>query len=49
MFYQIFSRFHKAILPFFVLIFLTGCGYKADPFYEKPTQKSSKTEAINKI
>ncbi|MCW1360771.1 lipoprotein [Campylobacter sp. US33a] len=26
--------FHRVILAFFLLIFLSACGYKGDPFYE---------------
>lgn len=27
--------FHKGILAYLAFIFLMGCGYKADPFYEQ--------------
>ncbi|EKU11879.1 hypothetical protein CSUNSWCD_1203 [Campylobacter showae CSUNSWCD] len=44
------SVFHKAILAFFLLIFIAGCGHKGDPFYEAPSEPSnSKTEKINKL
>jgi hypothetical protein len=44
-----FSIFHKWILPFFILIFIAGCGYKGDPFYGDEPQKNSKTENLNKL
>ncbi|AQW82584.1 hypothetical protein CPIN17261_0566 [Campylobacter pinnipediorum subsp. pinnipediorum] len=35
-----FNIFHKVILAFFILIFLGGCGYKADPFYSENVTQS---------
>ncbi|QKF92627.1 hypothetical protein CORI_1447 [Campylobacter sp. CCUG 57310] len=50
MIYDKFSVFHKAILAFFLLIFLSGCGYKADPFYDDSDRiNTTKTEKINKL
>ena len=44
-----FCAFHKAILAFFILIFISGCGYKGDPFYGDDKNNESKTEQINKL
>lgn len=50
MIYDKFGIFHKAILAFFLLIFLSGCGYKADPFYgDEEKTNTTKTEKINKL
>ena len=32
-----FKTFHSVILTFLILILLSGCGYKADPFYSDET------------
>lgn len=49
MIYDGFSVFHRLILAFFLLIFLIGCGYKADPFYGDENLTIKKTDRINKI
>ncbi|MDL0089058.1 hypothetical protein [Campylobacter gastrosuis] len=48
-FNQKFSVFHKAILAFFALIFLTACGYKDNPFYSPSDKSEHKTERLNKF
>ncbi|WP_299226936.1 hypothetical protein [uncultured Campylobacter sp.] len=35
--------FHKRILAFFILVLLSGCGYKAPPFYSEDEQSPSAT------
>ncbi|WP_299190807.1 hypothetical protein [uncultured Campylobacter sp.] len=35
--------FHKRILAFFILVLLSGCGYKAPPFYSEGEQGPSAT------
>ena len=39
----IFGAFHKRILAFFILVLLSGCGYKAPPFYSEGEQSPSAT------
>ncbi|QCD53049.1 hypothetical protein CDOMC_1447 [Campylobacter sp. RM16192] len=50
--YNKFSIFHKWILASFLLIFLlSGCGYKANPFYDTGESQESarKTDRINQF
>ncbi|EEV18496.1 lipoprotein [Campylobacter gracilis] len=35
--------FHRRILAFFILVLLSGCGYKAPPFYSDDDGSSSAT------
>nr|WP_314380686.1 lipoprotein [uncultured Campylobacter sp.] len=35
--------FHRRILAFFILVLLSGCGYKGPPFYSEGEQSLSAT------
>ena len=37
--------FHKRILAFFILVLLSGCGYKAPPFYSDADEQTVNAEA----
>ena len=37
--------FHKRILAFFILVLLSGCGYKAPPFYSGADEQTANAEA----
>ncbi len=41
----IFGAFHKRILAFFILVLLSGCGYKAPPFYSSADEQTANAEA----
>ena len=41
------KTFHKAILAFFLLIFLASCGYKADPWYGVEDENTTNSKTIN--
>ncbi|ANE34649.1 hypothetical protein CHL_1320 [Campylobacter hyointestinalis subsp. lawsonii CCUG 27631] len=41
------KTFHKVILAFFLLIFLTSCGYKADPRYGVEYDNATNNKTIN--
>ena len=41
----IFGAFHKRILAFFILVLLSGCGYKAPPFYSDADEQTVNAEA----
>ena len=36
--------FHKRILAFFILVLLSGCGYKAPPFYSSADEQTANAE-----
>ena len=36
--------FHKRILAFFILVLLSGCGYKAPPFYSDADEQTANAE-----
>lgn len=40
----IFGAFHKRILAFFILVLLSGCGYKALPFYSSADEQTANAE-----
>ncbi|WP_298062169.1 hypothetical protein [uncultured Campylobacter sp.] len=37
--------FHKRILAFFILVLLSGCGYKAPPFYSDADEQTVNAKA----
>ncbi|HJE66444.1 hypothetical protein [Campylobacter avium] len=41
---RIFKLFHGLIITIFLLIFITSCGYKDDPFYEIKDENSTVIE-----
>ena len=36
--------FHRRILAFFILVLLSGCGYKAPPFYSGADEQTANAE-----
>nr|WP_315008876.1 hypothetical protein [uncultured Campylobacter sp.] len=36
--------FHRRILAFFILVLLSGCGYKAPPFYSDADEQTTNAE-----
>nr|WP_314217365.1 hypothetical protein [uncultured Campylobacter sp.] len=36
--------FHRRILAFFILVLLSGCGYKAPPFYSDADEQTANAE-----
>ncbi|ABS51829.1 hypothetical protein CHAB381_0639 [Campylobacter hominis ATCC BAA-381] len=43
-----FKIFHKAILSFFILVFVFGCGYKKPPFYSQPQNSDTNQTQMEK-
>ena len=37
--------FHRRILAFFILVLLSGCGYKAPPFYSDADEQTVNAKA----
>nr|WP_314118685.1 hypothetical protein [uncultured Campylobacter sp.] len=37
--------FHRRILAFFILVLLSGCGYKAPPFYSDADERTANAKA----